>query len=152
MDLSYLAGFFDGEGSISISRIKGKLGRNDIFVVLISISNTNPEILSYICKEFGGNFHQTKHQIKDGYKRKNIYKWSASSKIAENFLSKILPYLILKKEQANMALEFQKTLKRKGNQRLSVDELDYRKMVKLKIMELNQKEYYINKLGGRYRY
>ena len=63
MDLNYLAGFIDGEGSFGIYKNK------NCFVFHLSIANTNLQILEKIQKEYGGKIHKT---IKKG-KYKTIY-------------------------------------------------------------------------------
>ncbi|MFQ5552939.1 MAG: hypothetical protein ACE5EW_04390 [Thermoplasmata archaeon] len=51
--LDYLAGFIDGEGSLSLARIPRR-GRSTEYCVRLSIANTNKRILLEVQSEFGG--------------------------------------------------------------------------------------------------
>ena len=93
MNWNYLAGFFDGEGSIARNRKSFR----------ITISQTNEEILNEIC-----DFLEIGYVIKVK-KRKSHWKDSwvyfiASKKDVCNFLERVVPYLILKKELAHRTI------------------------------------------------
>lgn len=116
MDIRYTAGLFDGDGCVWIARQSSRVAKNPTypyyFQLQISIVNTNKEVIERLYREYGGYISK---QDWKGYKKNHENKWkvqyswrSASSK-AVNFLEKILPFLIIKKDRVGLALEFQKT-------------------------------------------
>lgn len=68
----------------------------------------------------------------------HIYRWDIRSQVAANFLNIVLPFLVIKREQAYMALGFEnkkanylKTLKgSQGFRKLSNKEIEWRIQVK----------------------
>ncbi len=102
MDLSYIAGFFDGEGNFKTTRIKMKNG-NIAHQIQIRLTNVNKEILEKI-KEFLGYGHITKRIRTNDWS--DIYNLIISKKKETfNFLQKIKDLLIEKKPQAEFLLE-----------------------------------------------
>ncbi|MEE8232346.1 MAG: hypothetical protein V3R46_03400, partial [Thermoplasmata archaeon] len=56
VSVEYLAGFMDGEGSLSLSRIpRGR--SNPEYCVRVTIANTDTAILSEIQEDWGGTIH-----------------------------------------------------------------------------------------------
>lgn len=98
LDIRYIAGFFDGEGSI------GMAPKGSGFLLRISISNVNLEVLTKIKERFGGFIN--KRPATD--KWKVCYQWCASYNVAIAFLEAVLPHLVVKKEHALVALEWKK--------------------------------------------
>lgn len=101
--LQYIAGFFDGEGSIGIYyRQKTKDGFH-LRTQLINNKNKNAqELMAYLMNKFGGNLSE---QITLSGKVK--YNWQLNSDKAVYFLRKIEPYLVLKKAQAIITINWQ---------------------------------------------
>ncbi len=106
---SYLAAAIDGEGHISIGRPKEKKTVNADweYVCNIGISNTNKNYLNYIknITNMGIIFNNSIATIK----HKGRYEWKLQIKETVLFLTSILPYLIIKKEQALLMLKFRET-------------------------------------------
>ena len=119
-ELAYLAGFFDGEGCITISRIRDKSGS-----LILMISNTNETIIKLIAKWFKGDIMY----IKQKDNRKEAWTFKAYSQDAEIFLKAIYPYLLIKKEQAHIGLEYQKLIGTKGTRYNKI-----RRLIKNKIL------------------
>jgi len=91
--LDYLAGFIDGEGSITIMKHK----------VRVSISNTNKEILDEI-KRFIGYGYITSDKRRNP-KWKIGYRYSTSNnKQSEKLLKLLCNKLIVKRDKMNQAL------------------------------------------------
>lgn len=107
----YTAGIFDGEGCISIA--KGRKGKkysnpNEFYHKLyVCITNTNERLILFIYKNYGGHLYTN---IRRSPKHKLCYKWGLTQQQAEDFLKEILPYLIVKKEQAELALLLRQTV------------------------------------------
>lgn len=101
IELAYLAGFFDGEGCIHVSKCKRSDRKNDRFQyqLRIQISQKNREPLDKLVAGWGGGIYDIKS--------KGMYSWQLHSRKAERFLEAILPFLRDKAEQAELALIFQ---------------------------------------------
>jgi hypothetical protein len=130
--LAYAAGFFDGEGTVSFN-ISGSGGG----VISASIENTNKEVIEYLKHEFGGTIFFTCH---DNIKWKNTYSWSVSGQTCIDFLQNIKPWVIIKKEQINLAEFFfinRNTVTRKHG--LSEEYKNEMKLIKRQFKWLNRK-------------
>ena len=92
---AWCAGFFDGEGCISLQ--KGTRKKNVHYVVGVSISQRTTESLEAIQAVFGGRILQLKTGVYVLY-----FRYEES----QNFITAIRPYLIVKKSQADFLLEY----------------------------------------------
>jgi hypothetical protein len=91
-DLGYAAGFFDGEGCISI----GKNGAIDI-----RITNTSISVLTKLMNIFGGSITNRTQKV-----NKKQYAYSLYGDNGIEFLKLLLPYLVEKQQQANTIIEY----------------------------------------------
>lgn len=112
-DLAYIAGFVDGEGTISILRYYKsqkstyKSKRRMDWRAFIGISNTNKDILDWIMLTVGaGNISKSLRH--EGYKI--VWKYSLSGSNAILFVKVLLPYLKIKRTNALILIELGKTL------------------------------------------
>src|SRR3990167_6754845 len=94
--IQYVAGFFDGEGSINIYQAKKGIKKDRIgYHLSVAVHNTDEEIIQMFKKKFGGYIHIRPREVQ---KWKTGYDWKLSANQALNFLENIYPFLILKKE------------------------------------------------------
>jgi hypothetical protein len=108
-----LAAFIDGEGYIGIISTKGTGMKSVRYLLKLEVANTDIR-LGVWCKErFGGCLSMQKTR-KNRPNEKPCYHWITASQIAANLLRQCLPYFIIKRHEAEIAIEFQKTFKR-GN-------------------------------------
>lgn len=98
--LIYLSGIFDGEGCVSIGRQKRTFGY--VYQQQLSIGNTDIRLIEWLIENFGGSMPKT--QKKEGNRKYN-YLWSLHGSKSYKLLKKIHPYLIIKQEQADNAIE-----------------------------------------------
>jgi LAGLIDADG endonuclease len=113
---SYLAGFMDGEGSFSIVKTFSVQRKRDgskqkyvTYKCMVSVTNTNKEVMDWIAKTFGGKVLTGSNENRNP-RYKTRYSWFRTShEDIERFTLGILPYLIVKRKQALVALEFCKT-------------------------------------------
>jgi hypothetical protein len=105
LSLDYLAGFFDGEGCINISRGNG----TSYYLLQVQVSNTRREVLDAFQDRFGGSIVK---QLRNG-NHKDIYIWKVEAAKAESFLIEMSSRLVLKRKQAELALEFRSFFKGK---------------------------------------
>jgi hypothetical protein len=97
LTLSYLAGFLDGEGCISIlKRVKGKW--NASYFIQIVIGQKDGQTLDWIQKKFGGRVYIVKRDCS--------YTWNLTNKKAYEFIKILTPFLKYKKPQAELAIKF----------------------------------------------
>lgn len=105
---AYAAGIVDGEGSIVItvrkpnkkSRLKSRSHQLGVVV-----ANTRKELPEWLKMSFGGFVWPQRSNRKRGW-RVN-WTWNIYANKAKEFLKLVLPFLILKKRQAELAIEFQ---------------------------------------------
>lgn len=94
-EVCYLAGIIDGEGSINMA-LNPKSGRN-YYRLLLNVTNNSRELIEWLHWTFGDITHTN-------YIRYNGKDWTASGKQVQELLKLVLPYLIIKKPQAELAL------------------------------------------------
>ena len=102
----YVAGFFDGEGTILVS--SSEAGGS----LVVAISSTYLPILRYLHSVYGGYLRKAK----SASNRKDCWKRAISSSDAVRFIEDIRPFLIEKEPQAWLGLEYmsQRTLYKGG--------------------------------------
>jgi hypothetical protein len=123
-ELSWAAGFFDGEGNVNISQDG----------LQVSVFNTYKPAVDKFQEMFGGNI--TIRKGKQG-KQRDCYMWFTSTGTAAMILRLLRPYLVVKQEQARIAIEFQST---KGYTRAkpSAEVVELRETLKNQLKAANQ--------------
>jgi hypothetical protein len=100
-DVIYMAGFFDGEGCITVNKNVTSHCRVARYQLKIQVSQKAREPLECFVDMWDGAIHP----------QLDIFCWHAGSLAAKKALEDMLPYLRGKKEQAIAAIEFQSTKK-----------------------------------------
>jgi len=103
---SQLAAFIDGEGTIVI--IKARLHYTQL---VIRVANTDPRLPMWCKKLFGGKVYACDNNRKNN--RRRFYTWAIQAQKAEDILRGCLPFFLLKKEQAEVALAYRETFRHK---------------------------------------
>ena len=106
-NLSWSAGFFDGEGCISVHRGLQKSGSFSHYLNL-DIGNTNTDALNRFQNTFDFG---ARHRTRDGV-NKPMYHLVYSSNEAVKVLQNLLPELTVKKKEAELALDFASLLEK----------------------------------------
>lgn len=126
--LAYTAGILDGEGHISLVR----RADTETVRVEVAVTNTNEWLCQWLKMQFGGRVRIMKPHKANW---KVPYRWIIDGKRASEFLKLILPYLNLKKPQAELASSFQRRRRpcnRYNNKEYNIlDEADRIKMAHL---------------------
>jgi len=106
-ELSYFAGYFDGEGCIHARTLYSKY-----FAIEILVTSTYPMVCRSLCHSFGGvvthNRHgnpKTRHKFKN---HRNFYRWRVYGPHAILVLERLYPFLREKKEQARLGIRLYK--------------------------------------------
>jgi hypothetical protein len=118
-EAAYIAGFIDGEGSIILSRHWIKNSNSFYYNLRIQIPNTNLEVLRWIKRKVGYGSIQPLRQYRYAGQfntQKQRFQFTLYRKAGCGLLEAILPYLIVKKQVALLALEFAQKTEKKGNQ------------------------------------
>jgi len=139
--IGYLAGILDGEGCIRITEIYDKKRDYYGYGCRIHITNTNLKVLEFI-KNYTelGKIHLEKQSKFEQYKA--VYVWYISHrKDIKEFLNIIIEHLIIKKEKANLMLEFVNLLENRNfiDRKLILDERIERECIYKEMKELNKK-------------
>ncbi len=125
--LAYVAGFFDGEGSINL--LTRPRPKNTEYSLTVAIGQKDGETLDWIKENFGGNVYVVK--------RDNSFFWVCTHKKAISFLKTILPYLRYKKPQAIVAINFYEKMP-KRMRITSKDEMLRREATRLELIALKK--------------
>jgi len=97
--MAYVAGLIDGDGSIMI-----KIGPRGKISPVIQFHNSVKQVSVYLNKLFGGTVACDKPKKENN---RLIWKWMLQgNEGCQNFLNKVMHFLILKKDSANNLMEF----------------------------------------------
>lgn len=106
LNINYVAGIFDGEGSIGIhKRHYESASRGYLYTPKLRLGMTGNgiKIVEMLQKQFGGFNHYRRYSGKN----KDLLEWTLQSrKDTLSFLKKIVPLLFIKKEQGLKVIEF----------------------------------------------
>lgn len=137
----YLAGIVDGEGCIRINAAKVNKGyRSKRYRLKLQITNTSAKLMIFL-KELG-------FYIRERTAKSQLPHWKRCwvavmmDRKAAKMLTLILPYLIVKKEEALVGLTLQKHKDLMGTSNgargLSEDTIVYRESLRVKLSELKK--------------
>lgn len=133
LQLVYVAGFFDGEGCVSISYD----ARRNRYHITAAITQNNLGILEEINTFFLNVGHLYEKKLTKQYINRQ-WELVFCGKQANLFLKAIYPYLQVKKEQALVAFKFCATLRTQGRSKhLSEEAKSLRKTLWLYLKQIN---------------
>lgn len=119
LTIAYLAGLFDGEGCFLIakSKVNKKHSSRPFRFQAYAILQIRQKIVcDLLQKTFGGTVSLVRRK---NPKHSDIYKWLGSGKTLDKILLHLEPFLIIKKEQAVVLLDFQSVKSATGNRPIS---------------------------------
>lgn len=130
---AYIAGIIDGEGCITIRKWKsqGKIYHKPV----IELGMCCRDVVAFVADYFGKNslwFDVYRKNIK----WKPIHKWRVTGTFVIPILEQILPFLIEKREQAEIVLKLARTMKKRIGKRgpnLTDDDIKERELLYQKI-------------------
>ena len=100
---SYVAGYIDGEGYFGIIPNFKKSSYREV----LKITSVDGDIINWLQKSFGGSVHKRIFKTNS----KDAYCWTLEGKNLVPFIEKVIPYLKLKRKQAELILEKRKLRK-----------------------------------------
>ena len=133
---AYIAGLFDGEGSVLITRDK-----HNYYTLQVQLVLTHKEAIDKLAAMTGGFVCRPTRPSDPN--RLPAWRWGLKSRKAAAFLEQVLPYLIVKRRQAELGLAFQsrcavgKHASRGGFRPLPQEEWDAREHLYWQIRVLN---------------
>ena len=129
IETAYIAGLFDGEGSVILARHRKG---TKYLALVVQIVNTNRDVLEEIKLTYGGAIYAGRGT------NKPIYAWKAYTDAAEKFLTAIEPYVHVKHRQVEIGLEFRRLIRLKGSQkRMTNEHVASREALKAELTVLN---------------
>ena len=137
-DLVYAAATIDCEGCIGITSTQKRGVVNPSFVVRVSVTNTDFNLIDWLLDTFGGYYHPLPSK---NPKHKDRYTWYIQHQGAVAFLALIQPYIKLKHKQVLIALEMQSLISEPFPYKLGIpaDNLEKRLALKEAMSILNMK-------------
>lgn len=113
IEAAYMAGIMDGEGTFSITKIRqnrvyknGERSKKFAYQLHINAYNSSKKLIDWVVKNIGGTLYTSKEDLKNPkWKRKHMV-FFGNRESMESLINLILPYLVIKKEQALVALRF----------------------------------------------
>jgi len=129
-ELAYLAGIVDGEGTVNIAFIK----TSGEYRARLYVVNTSYALIEWIKARFGGLVYK---RISKNEKWKPKYEWVMPvSRKDTKLLKQLIPYLVIKKQQAGLVLELIATIGNPGR-KLTQETIAKRKELFEKNKQLN---------------
>lgn len=125
----YAAGFFDGEGSVSIGYIRRPAPHWGFWRVDVCVGQMNPAPLRALAARWGGSV--------SGPRKNGQFEWRLSTAAAERFLRDIEPHLIVKAEAVSIALEFRTGMRRYGCKGIPATEKARREHLRERLRAVN---------------
>lgn len=108
MHPAYVAGIIDGEGCIATFDCRRSAVPN--WEIRVVVAMTAGDLVDRLHQQFAGSIHR---EIQRPNRRLH-YRWQVHGPLAEQLLRFVLPYLIVKRRQAELALRFRDEQMPKG--------------------------------------
>ena len=105
--LAWVAGIIDGEGCIGAYPNRCKRGMQ----LKLEVNNVDSRMTQKLYELFGGSHCMRKVPRPNEC---DLYTWNLGGRRTGSVLRQILPYLVIKQEQAILAIEFADTIVNKG--------------------------------------
>jgi hypothetical protein len=131
--IAYLAGLFDGEGSISA---RHHFTSVNSVMMTISVTMCDRAPVERFAEVFGGHVRTERRLTRSG---KPIYTCTYHARHAADILEAFLPYLTVKADRARDAIAVARMMKSKSGQRrpLSSEEIEERRVLVTRIRARN---------------
>ena len=129
----WAAGFLDGEGCIGIHFQKS----TQTHYIKVTAPQAEPKSLQILQGLFGGTFRVKAYKLEKPNHRR-MYIWEVAARQAYEMLLIIEPFLVVKREQAELAIKFQQGVGRAISRSISNEERERRERIRQQISALNQ--------------
>lgn len=135
---AYAAGIIDGEGSIMLIHQppRGGVHKWEYWVLRISVANTDKKLIDWLVDKFGGGFT---HSRSLNPRHRDVFQWRVDAGKARPVLFAVLPYLLLKREQADIAIQYLNTHRMVGCRGHSKEMIEQRRKWATQMKQLNSR-------------
>ncbi len=137
-DLAYMAGILDGEGCILIQKKRPTGGKHSKYTLSVTVGSTDEWLCWYFQMVWGGSVYQVGRTSKDSWKWQPLWQWYLGAHASVVMLDALMPYLKLKKPQAELAIQFQCRKHHRGvgvwrtDAEMAIEEAEYLLMQNMK--------------------
>jgi hypothetical protein len=149
-ECAYLAGIVDGEGSIYIGAFSSNPKTNTPhYQTNIEVSNTDKGLIEWLVNTFGARMGTYTPAQLPSNSRKTVYRWTATGERVTHLCEIMMPYLIIKKRQAEIMLKMRETYNHtgaytghQGLPKVSSEILEIRKALETEMRSLHCRNYH----------
>lgn len=121
--LPYLGGVMDSDGCFTMKRSSNRMRLHDCinpqYIIRALLKQTSPIVVDILHKKFNGARFISKPSAKNG---KPLHCWEVSGRSAEKAIKALLPYLKIKRKQAEILIQL-RNLKKKGRKGHNVSKI-----------------------------
>lgn len=128
-DYAYFAGLLDGEGWIGSAK-----SASGSHAPRIQIGMTNYEVLQWCQDRFGGHIHQMNSRLAT----KQAWKWNMSSNAIRLYIPPTIPFMKVKRAQAELAVDWVTNWTGSGGTRMLASLLTKQEELWTSLKALNQ--------------
>ena len=110
-DKAYMAGIMDADGYFTIKRstyamrVRGD-ATQPVFSERVGIKQVTPQAVEFLAQHFGGSVRIEKASAQNG---KPLYSWQITNKMAARLVETLMPYLRIKRRQAEILLQLRES-------------------------------------------
>ena len=145
IDWARLAAYVDGEGTIMIAKSEVKTGRKrPNYVLTLVVANTDPRLICWLNDNFGGHSYLRQlagsklSQACGVVNRKDVFSWRQFEERAAEIIRHIMPFLIMKRDQAEVAIAYREIRKAGSKGRkLTNEDMEVRECLRQQMRSLN---------------
>lgn len=136
-DLAYVAGIIDGEGCIHIRHTKKNKSAQYFYDLQLNVASTDEWLCQYLKMLLGGAVRETSRYFNNNTRKySRSWVWQVCCQQAKEVLELIIPYLKIKRPQAELAIKFQNAKVNKGkrltDEEVAIQEAEFILMKNLK--------------------
>lgn len=132
MNYDYIAGFFDGEGSISILK-RYRQRPTPLYFLSVTLTNSDKRVLEEVKSFAGGSI-----QFDKGKGRSTpVYRYCIIGPKARIFLLSIVDKLVIKREEAEFAIRFQELKMNNKTHKLTPQQEETYELLRMSIKALH---------------
>ena len=107
-ELAYTAGIIDGEGCIKVYKVDAEVCHrpHNRYTLGVQVNMVDTAVVKWLHQTYGGYFYLHKINVKNHPNWRDSHRWYLQNHHCTDFLTAVLPYLRIKKVQAQEALKF----------------------------------------------